>query len=142
MAANFINRGLLLMQTLIELIKNAITEDFNAVENVSEDGSIKLHDSYDAEVINDAVQQINRDINFDYFAYYDPAYDNVIKYEYYENKVRDLMRADVFKQELYKLIERIDELEDTNKLAYITHYNGSYHISSTDDSYSLSIDLY
>lgn len=142
MAANFINRGLLLMQTLIELIKNAITEDFNAVENVSEDGSIKLHDSYDAEVINDAVQQINSDINFDYFAYYDPAYDNVIRYEYYENKVRDLMRPDVFKQELYKLIERIDELEDANKLAYITYYNGSYHISSTDDSYSLSIDLY
>ncbi|WP_437792561.1 hypothetical protein [Macrococcoides caseolyticum] len=131
-----------MMQTLVERIKNAITEDFNAVENVSEDGSIKLYDSYDSEVINDAVQQINSDINFDYFAYYDPAYDNVIRYEYYENKARDLMRPDVFKQELYKLIERIDELEDANKLAYITYFNGSYHISSTDDSYSLSIDLY
>ncbi|QNR09125.1 hypothetical protein [Macrococcoides canis] len=130
------------MQTLVELIKKAITEDFNAVENVSEDGSIKLHDSYDSEGINDAVQQINTDINFDYFAYYDPAYDNVIRYEYYENKARDLMRSDVFKQELYKLIERIEELEDANKLAYITYYNDSYHISSTDDSYSLSIDLY
>lgn len=132
------------VQTLVKSIKEAIKKDFKTNSDVLETGVISLTDVAfnDVDAIKDAISFINEDKRFRFFAFYDEKQGDIVRYERYNDKSKDLVKSDQLVEELGRIIAKVHELEDENNIAYVLQSNGGFIVESVDDSYSLNIEIY
>ncbi|QYA43646.1 hypothetical protein KYI11_12605 (plasmid) [Macrococcoides bohemicum] len=133
-------------EALIKSIKQAIKEDFKTNSDVLETGAFSLTDALngvtsDNETLKDAISFINEDKRFRFFAFYDDKQADVIRYERYNDKSKDLVKSDQLVETLGGIIAKVHELEDENNLAYVLKTTDGFIVESIDDSYSLEITL-
>lgn len=134
-------------EALIKSIKQTIKEDFKTNNDVLETGAISLNDALngatsDNKTLKDAINFINEDKRFRFFAFYDEKQGDIVRYERYNNKAQDLVKSDQLIETLGDIIAKVHELEDENNLAYVLQSNGSFIVESIDDSYTINIEIY